>query len=393
MFCIGSPRAAVTKGQADTAINAYNAAFWNASNKTFYKQDNRQGVLDYWMTAHAWETEMDAYERTKDPAYLQKVKDTYTGFIARNGMSTNLSNNPYNDDIAWWVLAAVRAYDLTKDTTYRGLAKRNFDWMHSTQWDTVWGGGIWWQNRARNQKNACSNLPMAIAGYYLARQLNDPSYAAKALAMQNWVRKRLYRPSGEVADRVVANGRGDSIVWGPLSYNHGTFIYSSYLSFLHTKDSAYFREAVATADYFRKDKCDANGIMPDEKGSGGNTSNDAGMYKTVFVHYLMRFVIEAKQKQYLPWMNANAESLWKNRRTRDNLMWFQWGTPAPTVTGAEGIGSHMASGMVSLLNLIVIAEAPPPVAIRTPGARPPPALRRGGKSFAADGRRLDAARP
>jgi predicted alpha-1,6-mannanase (GH76 family) len=400
-----TPRAhAVTKGQADTAIKAFNAAYWNASNKTFYKQDNKSGQLDYWMWAHAWETEMDAYERTQDPAYLQKIKDTYTGFIAHNGTNgTNLSNNPYNDDIAWWLLAAVRAYELTLDTNYRALAKKNFDWMHSTQHDTVWGGGIWWQNRARNQKNSCSTIPMAIVGYKLAKQLNTPAYAAKALTMQNWVRKRLLRPTGELADRVIANGTGDSVVWGPLSYNHGVFIYSSYLSFLHTKDSAYFKEARATADYFKRDKCDPQGIMPDEKGTGGNTSNDAGMYKTVFVHYMMRFIIEAEQKQYLPWMNANAESLWKNRRAADNLMWFLWSTPAPTVTGAGGIGSHMATGMVSLLNLIVIAEATPVVSIgHAPQSRsrdPLPAprgtgltVRDGNSIYGLDGKRIHGRR-
>jgi predicted alpha-1,6-mannanase (GH76 family) len=396
LTCFSAIASAVTKGQADTAAQAFNATYWNASNKTFYKQDSKSGQLDYWMWAHAWETEMDAYERTKDPAYLQKIKDTYTGFIAHNGTNgTNLSNNAYNDDIAWWILAATRAYELTQDTTYRSLAKKNFDWMYSTQWDTVWGGGIWWQNRSRGQKNTCSTLPMAIAGYKLAAQLSAPAYAAKALAMQNWVRKRLLRPSGEVADRITAVGTRDSVVWGPLSYNHGIFIYASYLSFLQTNDSAYFKEALATADYFKREKCDAQGIMPDEKGSGGNTSNDAGMYKTVFVHYMMRFVIEAKQKQYLPWMNANAASLWKNRRAKDNLMWFCWATPAPTVTGADGIGAHMATGMVSLLNLIVIAESASPVSLGRNGTPRSPARNGngfrssdGGIIFSLDGKRL-----
>ena len=392
---LASSATAVTKGQADTSIQTYNSTFWNAASKTFYKQDNKSGQLDYWMWAHAWETEMDAYQRTKDPAYLQKIKDTYTGFIAHNGTNgTNLSNNPYNDDIAWWVLAATRAYELTQDTVYRALAKRNFDWMYSTQWDDTYGGGIWWQNRAHNQKNTCSTLPMAIVGFKLAKQLATPAYATKALAMQNWVRKRLLRPSGEVADRIQANGAQDSVVWGPLSYNHGIFIYSSYLAFLETKDSAYFKEAVATSDYFRRDKCDAQGIMPDEKGSGGNTSNDAGMYKTVFVHYLMRFVIEAKQKQYLPWMNANAESMWKNRRKTDNLMWFCWGTPAPTVTGSAGIGAHMATGMVSLLNLIVVAETEPVVSLeqraRPQGAASIPTISAGSAVFTVDGKRSTA---
>ena len=395
-FAFPMAAGAVTKGQADTAIQAFNNTYWNASNKTFFKQDNKSGLLDYWMWAHAWETEMDAYERTQDAAYLQKIKYTYLGFTGR--YSTNLSGNPYNDDIAWWILAAARAYELTGDTTYLGLARRNWDWMYSTQWDTTFGGGIWWQNRTRNQKNTCSTVPIAIAGFKLGKATGQAAYTTRSLAMVEWVRKRLMRPSGEIADRIEAAGARDSVVWGPLSYNHGTIIYAAYLAFAASKDSSWLKQARATADYFRKEKCDAQGIMPDEKGSGGNTSNDAGMYKTVFAHYLMRFIIEGRQDQYLPWMNANAESLWKNRRKADNLMWFCWGTPAPTVTGANGIGAHMATGMAALLNLIVIAETVP-VSVRPASARDPRAperptagarITRGNGVFAADGRRLPA---
>lgn len=344
---------AITAEQAKTAIEAFNNVYWRQSNKTFYKFDNKTGELDYWMWAHAWETEMDAYERTRDPFYLQKIRDTYDGFTAKHG--TKMSNQ-YNDDQGWWVMAATRAYDLTGVADYRNFAKTNFDWMLSTQTDNVAGGGIWWKNNEHKQKNSASTLPFSIAGFKLARQLSDAGYADKAKSLHLWNKTRLWRPTGEVGDRIEINGTAQTTVWGPLSYNHGTFIASSWEMFKATRDSVYFRDALATTTYFRDVKCDPNtGIFPDEKGDGtGNTNNDAGMYKTVFVHYAMQFIKEARQWQYLPWMNRNAESLWNNRRKTDNLMHFLWGTPAPTASGS--IGSQMATGGVAMLNLMVVAD-------------------------------------
>jgi predicted alpha-1,6-mannanase (GH76 family) len=349
-----TPNHAITADQAGIAIESFNNVYWRASNKTFYKYDNKTGQLDYWMWAHAWETEMDAYERTKDPAYLQRIRDTYDGFTAQNG--TKMSN-AYNDDQGWWVMAATRAYELTGAAVYRDFAKQNFDWMYANQVDTVFGGGIWWMNSNHNQKNSASTLPFSVAGFKLARALPDPAYADKARKLHSWVKAKLWRPTGEVGDRIERNGGNPTTIWGPLSYNHGTFISSSWEMFKSTGDSTYYKDALATLDYFKNVKCDkTTGIFPDERGDGtGNTDNDAGMYKTVFVHYAMRFIMEAKLWQYLPWLNANAESLWKNRRTSDNLMYFAWATPAPTQSGK--IGSQMATGGVALLNLLVAAEA------------------------------------
>jgi predicted alpha-1,6-mannanase (GH76 family) len=353
LLLLHSPNHAITADQAKTAIESFNNVYWRASNKTFYKYDNKTGQLDYWMWAHAWETEMDAFERTKDPLYLQRIRDVFDGFTAQNGTKMT---NAYNDDQGWWVMAATRAYELTGVTAYRDFAKLNFDWMYANQVDTVFGGGIWWRNVDKNQKNSASTLPFSVSGLKLARELNDPSYADKGRKLHAWVKAKLWRPTGEVGDRIERNGGNPLTIWGPLSYNHGTFISSSWEMFKSTGDSTYYRDALATLDYFKNVKCDkTTGIFPDERGDGtGNTDNDAGMYKTVFVHYAMRFILEAKLWQYLPWLDVNAESLWKNRRTSDNLMYFAWATPAPTQAGK--IGSQMATGGVALLNLLVLAD-------------------------------------
>ncbi len=337
---------AITPGQADTAIKAFNTVYWNASNKTFYNLDNKTGLLSFWMYAHAWETEMDAYERTHDTTYLRYIKDAYSGFIATNGMGTTWSNNVYNDDIMWWVLASTRAYSLTMDTNYRAVAKKNFDWVYSTQCDTVLGGGIWWRNDTHGSKNACINCPAAIAAVNLYRITGDHGYLDKAVALHLWVRATLYL-SGRVRDNINTNHQVSNTAF---TYNQGTYIGAAYGLFKETGDSVYFREALQTADYTRQNLCiTAGGILVDESATG-----DLATFKTVFVHHMMRFIIDGKQSQYLAWMTTNADAVWRNRRSSDNIMWSRWNTASP----ATGIQAQGATGGVALLNMIVIANTP-----------------------------------
>lgn len=370
---------AVTPGQADSAIRAFNTVYWNASNKTFYKQDNKTGLLDFWMYAHAWETEMDAYERTHDTAYLHKIQDAYAGFTALNG--TDWSSNSYNDDIAWWVLACTRAYQLTGDTTYGSVAKRNFDWVYATQCDTIFGGGIWWRNTVHATKNACVNNPMVIAAVNLYLITGDRGYLDKATSLYGWIRQKLFA-AGKIWDNIGSNGQPAGSAY---TYNQGTFIGAAYGLFKETGDSAYLREAFQTADYTRQTMCSVSGILPDE-----GTGNDAGCFKTVFVHHMMRLILDGKQRQYLPWMNANAVSVWNNRRRSDNIMWNHWATAAPTTT----ITSQCASGGVALLNLMAIADAQ--TGINRPiNAKPAVAVRadREGRAFSVNGRVVNRAAP
>jgi predicted alpha-1,6-mannanase (GH76 family) len=333
---------ATTPEQADSAIKAFNSVFWNASNKTFYAQDDKTGLLSFWMSAHAWETEMDAYERTRDTSYLRFVKDAYTGFIAT--YSTTWSGNQYNDDIMWWCLACTRAYKLTGDTTYRSVAKKNFDWVLSTQYDTVMGGGIWWLNTSHNQKNSCINFPAVCCAVNLYRILSDSTYLNKAVAIYKWGRSKLWA-SGRVYDNVNVNGSRSTYT---STYNQGTFIGGAFGLFQETKDSAYFRDAISTADYTKNSMC-SGGILPDE-----STTGDIAQFKTVFVNHMMRFIIDGKQSQYLSWMTTNADAVWKNKRSADKIMWSRWNTAAPS----SGIVTQGASGGVALMNLLAIANSP-----------------------------------
>jgi hypothetical protein len=156
--------------------------------------------------------DVDRYELTRDSMYVRQMKEAWTGFNRTNGMGTDWKQNDYNDDIEWWIISASRAYMLTKDTAYSNTAKKNFEWLYSTQWDMTLGGGIWWKNNERGGKHACSNGPASYAAMNLYAIYNDTSYLNKAKATYKWERAALFNPNtGAVADNMRANGQVGSV--------------------------------------------------------------------------------------------------------------------------------------------------------------------------------------
>lgn len=349
--CLGAPTAAaaITRAQADSAYNAWHKLWWNASNNTFYKKDDRTGRIDFWRYAHDWEVMMDRYELTRDPQYVAQMKLAWTGFNRTNGMGLDWKQNDYNDDIEWWVISATRAYMLTQDTAYLNAAKRNLDWVYATQWDNALGGGIWWKNNEKGSKNACSNGPGSYAAMNLYKITGDTSYLNKAKMTYAWERKALFNAgTGGVSDHMRANG---TVSGGPLFYNQGTFFGSGFLLFQATGDSSYYKDAIKAVDYVRNSMSNRTTRIL----NNGGTTGDFSCFLIIFVRNMMQFIIEGKQRQYLDWMALNAEAAWKNRRLKDDIMSSNFGSPAPN----SGLESSSSSGGTAIVTLVALAQNPP----------------------------------
>jgi hypothetical protein len=87
---------------------------------------------------------------------------------------TNFIDDYYDDD-AWWALAWIKAYDLTKDRKYLDMAVTIFNEM-TKGWDPVCKGGIYWQQNHQDPngnspyKNAIANeLFLAVAAALFLR--------------------------------------------------------------------------------------------------------------------------------------------------------------------------------------------------------------------------------
>ena len=316
-LCGVNSASAFTTNDAATIFTAFNTAFCV------------NGYYPGWWTG-AEEVEMaeDAYDRLPSMERQTIVATACSRFVSNNG--SNWLGNEYNDDIAWAVIAFARGYLITGNTTFRDIAKSNWDAMYIRAWDANFmGGGLWWRNSDKQSKNACVEGPGAIAACYLYLIYGDQSYLTKAQAIYAWERRVLFNAaSGAVSDSIGTNGVYNT--WAS-TYNQGTFIGAA--NFLHraTGLPAYYQDAVLASKY-TQNSMTSGGILP-EYGSDSDLSGFNG----IFARWMASFAKDQNLwTTFGPWLRTNANAAWSVRNT-NNLAWQKWKTPLGTnVPGAWG---------------------------------------------------------
>ena len=134
---------ATTPVDADTLTNAYNTAFYKVSGSNgYYANDTTGGNPGFWTGAEEIEMLEDAYDRSNSSTYKSMITALINDFVAVNG--SLWTGNSFNDDILWATIACERAYQITGNSTFKSLAKNNFDAVYARAYDTTLGGGLWW---------------------------------------------------------------------------------------------------------------------------------------------------------------------------------------------------------------------------------------------------------
>lgn len=310
------PASAFWPADADTAFNAYNNGFYVANGgNAYYKLDTGSSGPGWWTLAEQIEMAEDAHDRNPSAGNKAIVSALCNGFVNQYG---NLwTNNSFNDDIAWAVIAFARAYQITGNTFYRDRAKANFDAMYARAWDSALGGGLWWTT-GKGSKNACINCPASIGAYLLYQIYNDSSYLTKAQATYNWTRNTLFNAStGQVYDNISSGG---TITNWVFTYNQGTFIGAA--NFLGNVS-----DATLAANCTKNTLC-TNGILPDSV-----ENSDGGGFNGIFIRWMAKFMKDRNlQSSFQPWLQLNANAAWNVRRISDNLGWNNWRTNTPSGT-------------------------------------------------------------
>ena len=158
--------------------------------------------------------------------------------------------------------------------------------------------------------------------------------------MHEWQIKTLTDGKGKVYDNIRnSSRRGRRLSTFSLTYNQGTYIGGSVLLYLKTKEATYLDEATKAADWTRANLCTgADHILRSEN------QGDGGAFKGIFVRYMKLLVYDGGRTEYLPWMKANADTAWRNRRKSDSIMGYDWSAAA-----GEQIECQSAASAVSLL--------------------------------------------
>lgn len=328
---------AVTPAEADAAFNCLNKVYWDAPAKFFRKDEEGNKKADFWFSAQLWDTVMDQYDRTGSAEVKRQINDLYDGFVKKY---PDWTTNKYNDDIMWWAIACARAYKITNDARYLKKARASFDFVHDNFLDTKMGGGLYWINE-RTSKNSCINSPAIIAAARLAVLLKDRSYLEKAKNLYAWQKKTLTDGNGKVFDSIGEDKekKTTKVARFSLTYNQGTFIGAAVLLYQQTRDKTYLDDAVKAAEWTKANLCVTDQRILKSEGQG-----DGGAFKGIFVRYMKPLIKECGRTEFLPWMKANADAAWRNRRMADNIMGDDWSKPA----GAK-IQSQTATSAVAVV--------------------------------------------
>ncbi|GLZ00968.1 glycoside hydrolase family 76 protein [Actinoplanes sp. NBRC 103695] len=107
-----------------------------------------------WISANALTALLDYTARTGDDRHLgvlATMRNKHT-----TGIPAKTWTGEYYDDYAWWGLAWLRGYDVTRNTTYLALAEKVADRIRD-KWSLTCGGGIRWSDQEPLVKNTITN--------------------------------------------------------------------------------------------------------------------------------------------------------------------------------------------------------------------------------------------
>ncbi len=290
----GNTPAPVTPGTGGTttgqtpAANAYAAVADSMQSKTYstylsangnyYVQNNTGNTaFNYWPQAHMLDVLTDAYLRTKNTVYTQRMKALLTGLKATNG---GVYTNDYYDDMGWMANACLRAYTATNDADYLNVAKLLYTDI-KTGSNTNQGGGIAWRKTQLNYKNSPSTANAIILAARIYELQNNANDIALAKSLYSWMKTTLVDPAtGIVYDGINSTGTG-ALDKNIYTYNQGAFIGAAIELYAATKDATYLADAVLTANTAITDSHMISvGVLKNE-GQG-----DGGLFKGIDVRYL-----------------------------------------------------------------------------------------------------------
>jgi predicted alpha-1,6-mannanase (GH76 family) len=294
----------------------------------------------WWNAANALTAVIGYTKLTGDDSHAAVIGTTFT---AAQRQHANFVNK-YYDDNAWWALAWVAAYDVTRDSRYLGAARTIFA-RNTAGWDDTCRGGLWW-SQARNYKNAITNeLFLTLAALLHQRTPGDTgNYRVWALREWEWFSSTgLIGASGLVNDGLTSACQNNGgTTW---TYNQGVILGGLGALFEITGDRAYLEQGEHIADVALSRLTTPRAASPPASPAASSPGSPAGIlvepceaaaagcdgdqaqFKGIFVRYLYDFWLRSRQPRYKAFILGNAQSLWDNSKNADNEFGLRWTGP------------------------------------------------------------------
>ena len=301
-----------------------------------------QKPTDWWNTANAMTVLVDYSRVSHSTTYMGAVANTFEN--ANKAYHVTNFVNDANDDEAWWALAWVDAYDLTKDVKYLAMAKNIYADL-LTQWDTTTcGGGIWWSKDLKHSayKNAIVNELFLQLAAELANRATDPKEKSGYLtwAQKEW---QWFAASGMInAGHLVNDGldakdpkactNNHQQTW---SYNQGVILAGLTELAAATHDATLVPTAQAIADATIKSLVTPAGVFEDKLRPGQKPGADMPQFKGVFLRDLVMLNNADPKPRYKAFAESNAKSILKSDQADGHKFGCYWQGPFDSADGTR----------------------------------------------------------
>jgi predicted alpha-1,6-mannanase (GH76 family) len=284
----------------------------------------------WWNSANAITALINFEHVAQDATYFSVIANTFAKAQTGSSGHMNFINNFY-DDMGWWALAWIDAYDLTNKPAYLSAAESIFFAMTSG-WDTTTcGGGIWWTT-SHTYKNAIANeLFLDVAAKLANRTSGSTSAMYLTWAQKEWswfLTSGMINSAGLINDGLTSTNpaackNNNATVW---TYNQGVILGGLVELSQATSDPTLLTRAQQFASAVLSPASglvNSSGILIEPKISGG----DLPQFKGIFLRNLMELYAAAPTPQLRSFADANADSLWTNDRNASNQLGALWQGP------------------------------------------------------------------
>ena len=315
---------ALSSGDAEVMYAAYNNAFLYTSGSTaYYKKSLSDSDEDgSWTDDLDIMVVLDAYEVTGDADKLALIEDLLTTWLVYNPPPWD--GDGWNDDIGWYTLGLIRAYQYTGNADFLTQAQAGYDMAFARGWDTTHNGGGIWELQPEDDSspaNKCvlSNNSLGRVACLIYQSTNNATYLDQCTQIYDWVRGNLFVPTtGEVYGCIEQDG---TIDYGDDPYNLGSMADMANMLWLINNDQSFLNDAEMAISY-AFNNVTINGIFSNSGDTGGWTDDlTRGVGRTVWNNRLW--------DNYYSSMLDNANAIVQNKRADLGITWNGWDTPTP----------------------------------------------------------------
>jgi len=319
-----------------------------SADHSYYKNnsstDNNPYGYGYWVAAHALENLADAYQRTRNTVYRDRMKSIIAGIRKYNNYGAGTYHNDYYDDLEWLGLATFNCYNATKDPEF-------LDAVHQIWAEIKTGyknGAMSWRKGCTTPcNNSIANSPAIVIAVKLYQLEGDASNLQMAKDIHAWMKANVFNANGGIWDAPGNHNEG----W-QFSYNSGMFIAACLELSIVTGQQSYVDDGIKACEFMMNFRNYNGGVFfLNETGQG-----DGGLFKGIFAKYFIEFVrlgnLTAAQKaRYLQEIYFTANYAWTNAVNKSNFLISPDWSKLPSTSidlSTEVSGVHLFESVASL---------------------------------------------